>query len=909
MKKHFLLLLMAFMSLTGWAVDLVGSQFQIGNVTYSENFNPVLVDDGIYVDGTDYTIDLTKWYTDEACTIQAKDGEGTPYTISTLPVAKYWVKITGMGTYAGLTASSSFNVIAIAATISFDAAQTKEWNTEEPATYTYTLTKKGNPWGDADAATKLGLTVGRVAGEDVATYNYTFDWTNKNYALTRPAANEAVKFAITAKDLSASATITALKTTMVYTGKNATGIYKVMDGTTELVEGTDWTMAATKDVSAGNTPLITFAGNYTGTKAPTTAFAITKAPITVSIDDIEVTYNGADQKDQTLSADLKFNYSGIVGEDLADAATIKAAFTAPTTVAVATAATNVGTYTLELSNDGNTGIYENYEFKTWVPGTLTINPKEVKIKAADKTKNIGAADPTFTYVATPALVAGHEVTGITYTRESGETAGEYAITPNLSAAKVIVTATSADVSSNYDLKVDDTKGVLTIGKAGIIVLIKDAEKAYGAADPTFTYKAVGLAEGDEDKLVVNITREKAGTAEGEAVGSYVLTATAANPDATKYSGVTIYDGIFTINRAKLTFVIPAQNIALGKTAADLVALKKNITVTGVNNSDDKASLYDLGFGVGVSLDTEDKTYNDETVDGGLVATLTAAAQVNYVVDDASDTYVDATSAAGKLIVGTGTVAAITFNSVDADYATITGQAGETQDVALKIDNRTREVPAGTAHTWAAQTWNAMVLPFEVTVGELSAQLGYAIVNRVNPEKTTEGNVVFKLEMDKIPANEPFCVKTTDAIADGTTINFIGKKIVAPGSEYPSVDAGQGYKFVGVYKGFTIDKTKSLFYFLRGDNTKWANIGSTSANTWNMVPFDAYIDQSGAASARELTFTFEEIDGTKTAIKSVEVGMENSSVKTGWYTIGGVKLQGAPTQKGIYINNGKKVIIK
>lgn len=899
---------MAFMSLTGWAVDLDGSRFSISNVTYSEAVVPTEVAASGYTLHTDYEIDLNTWYTDEACTIQAKDGEGTPYTIDKLPVAKYWVKITGMGTYAGLEASASFNVIAIAATISFDAAQTKEWNTEEPATYTYTLTKKGAAWTDADAATKLGLTVGRVAGESVAEYAYTFDWTNKNYALTRSDAN---KFQITAKDLSASATITALKTTMVYTGKNATGIYKVMDGTTELVEGTDWTMAATKDVSTGNTPLITFAGNYTGTKSPTTAFAITKAPITVSIDDIEVTYDGTDQKDQSASTKLKFNYSGIVGDDVADAATIKAAFTRPTTVAVATAATNVGTYTLELSNDGGTGTYTNYEFKTWVPGTLTINPFEVKIKAADKSKNIGAADPTFTYVATPALVAGHEVTGITYTRESGETAGEYAITPNLSAAKVIVTATSADVSSNYDLKVDDTKGVLTIGKAGIIVLIKDAEKAYGAADPTFTYKAVGLAEGDEDKLVVNITREKAGTAEGEAVGSYTLTATAENPDATKYSGVTIYDGIFTINKAKLTFVIPAQNIALGKKVADLVPLKNNITVTGVNNSDDKASLYDLSFGVGVSLDGEDKTDNNETVDGGLVATLTAAAQVNYVVDDASDTYVSATSAAGKLIVGDGTAAAVAFTSVDADYAIITGQAGETQNVTLKIDNRTREVPAGTAHTWAAQTWNAMVLPFEVTVAELSSQLGYAIVNRVNSEKTTEGNVVFKLEMDKIPANEPFCVKTTDAIADGVvTLAFAAKKIVAPGSEYPSVDAGQGYKFVGVYKGFTIDKTKSLFYFLRGDNPNWAHIGTSSANTWNMVPFDAYIDQSGAASARELTFTFEEIDGTTTAIKAVDADVvSNRTIKEGWYTIGGMKLQSAPTQKGVYINNGKKIIVK
>lgn len=29
----------------------------------------------------------------------------------------------------------------------------------------------------------------------------------------------------------------------------------------------------------------------------------------------------------------------------------------------------------------------------------------------------------------------------------------------------------------------------------------------------------------------------------------------------------------------------------------------------------------------------------------------------------------------------------------------------------------------------------------------------------------------------------------------------------------------------------------------------------------------------------------------------------------WYTINGVKLQGKPTQKGVYINGGRKVVIK
>jgi hypothetical protein len=203
----------------------------------------------------------------------------------------------------------------------------------------------------------------------------------------------------------------------------------------------------------------------------------------------------------------------------------------------------------------------------------------------------------------------------------------------------------------------------------------------------------------------------------------------------------------------------------------------------------------------------------------------------------------------------------------------------------------------------------MVLPFEVTVAELSAQLGYAIVNVVDAANTTEGNVQFKLEMQKIPANTPFCVKTSEAIPNATMLTFNDKKIV-DGGEYVEVDAGMGYKFVGAYKNLTIDKNHPTYNFLRGDNNKWAHIGASSANTWTVVPFDAYVELTEAAAARGVTFTFQELDGSMTAIKAVEASVnDNSSVKEGWYNLNGVKMQGTPTQKGIYIHNGKKVVIK
>lgn len=59
-------------------------------------------------------------------------------------------------------------------------------------------------------------------------------------------------------------------------------------------------------------------------------------------------------------------------------------------------------------------------------------------------------------------------------------------------------------------------------------------------------------------------------------------------------------------------------------------------------------------------------------------------------------------------------------------------------------------------------------------------------------------------------------------------------------------------------------------------------------------------------ARELSFIFEE--GETTGIHSIE--NEQLTIENGnWYTLGGQKMNGKPAKRGLYIINGKKVVIK
>ena len=66
---------------------------------------------------------------------------------------------------------------------------------------------------------------------------------------------------------------------------------------------------------------------------------------------------------------------------------------------------------------------------------------------------------------------------------------------------------------------------------------------------------------------------------------------------------------------------------------------------------------------------------------------------------------------------------------------------------------------------------------------------------------------------------------------------------------------------------------------------------------------AYFDL-GTYEAREFVLNFD--DQTTGVIEVKEV---NEVKDDSWYTLNGVKLSGKPTKAGLYIHNGKKVIIK
>ena len=237
----------------------------------------------------------------------------------------------------------------------------------------------------------------------------------------------------------------------------------------------------------------------------------------------------------------------------------------------------------------------------------------------------------------------------------------------------------------------------------------------------------------------------------------------------------------------------------------------------------------------------------------------------------------------------------------------------------------------------AGNWYTMVLPFDIRTADLVAALQgpdevaegeaqtyhsvYAVTNRFSKASTAD-HISFTLEMNKIPANEPFMIKVGEDI-DLKNVDFKGAKMTIKYVATPKITdadgSNAGNEFVGVYTATPIQANQTTSFFpawYDSENTKadpkgaqWRVPGSAAET---VKPMEAYLVYSPSKdwSNKAPIITFEDLNenGT-TSIVTFNADTKSYVAVDGWYTLNGVKLQGVPTEKGIYINNGKKIVIK
>ena len=610
---------------------------------------------------------------------------------------------------------------------------------------------------------------------------------------------------------------------------------------------------------------------------------ITKAPLTITAKSYTI-------KQGDALPTFEAEYNGFKNNET-DAVLAKK----PTLSTTATSASAPGTYEILVSSAEAT----NYDI-TYVKGTLTITKAdEIVVTAKSYNRKYGEANPTFEYTSSSAALSG--TPSITCAATAASPVDEYPI--------VITKGTVTNYNVTY------VNGTLTITKAPLTIKAKSYTIKQGDDLPTFEAEYSGFMNDETDAVLTKKPTITTSATSSGAPGTYDIVV--ADASATNYD-ITFVKGTLTITQAD-AIIVTAKNysreygeanptfeyavsgetltgtpsISCSATATspvgeyDIVVSKGSVTNYNVNFVNGKLTVTKAPLTItaknysikqGESLPTFEAEYsgfkNNETA-----SVLTTQPTITTTATSASEpgTYEIIVSGASatnyniSYVKGTLTISAVEVDPVtETETTTFSEEVNENTDLSNTIiDNTYYTMNAENGDGYDA-TEQAIVLNSTTTAEQMNA-----VQNAQVGDATMQANyngIIFE-----VPAGSG-------------TITVEAKTI---GSHVLNVQIGNGEptKITKSERG-TVDVpynvTVPTYVYLYASTS-----GSSSA-------------PKRAAAANSVLLYSYKVTVTVNGISVVTYGdMENAK----WYTLDGLQLQGKPSKKGLYIVNGRKVVVK
>ena len=205
-------------------------------------------------------------------------------------------------------------------------------------------------------------------------------------------------------------------------------------------------------------------------------------------------------------------------------------------------------------------------------------------------------------------------------------------------------------------------------------------------------------------------------------------------------------------------------------------------------------------------------------------------------------------------------------------------------------------------------WNTLCLPFNVVLE--NSPLEGAVARPLSGASITGTtlNLTFGEPVTTLVAGTPYIIKW----ASGNNLSnpvFKGVTIDATDRSYDNGNGGDSrVRFVGTYKSTTFDSKDMSVLLMGGENT--LNYPTTGAVIGAQRAYFKIGDGTALASRlTEFCIDFGEDDETTGIISLTSDSSPKSEGSDYWYSLDGRKLSGKPSSKGVYINNGVKVVIK
>lgn len=224
------------------------------------------------------------------------------------------------------------------------------------------------------------------------------------------------------------------------------------------------------------------------------------------------------------------------------------------------------------------------------------------------------------------------------------------------------------------------------------------------------------------------------------------------------------------------------------------------------------------------------------------------------------------------------------------------ELNESSDNSTALSSKINDVVVELTRSFVADTWNTVCLPFVPTSAQADELFGsdYKLAAYTGVSGTTMHFTT--ITIDEFEAGKPYLVLPKTGCATSTTVLFD----VDITAKTPQTVTHEDYSFVGNFtqKTFSSEECNSSLFVATGNELMKPNNNSTlkSLRCYFTVP------SGSIATARR--FTIDDEEGGTTGINAVH---GEGFMVNGYYNLNGQRV--AKPTKGLFIVNGKKVVIK
>ena len=251
--------------------------------------------------------------------------------------------------------------------------------------------------------------------------------------------------------------------------------------------------------------------------------------------------------------------------------------------------------------------------------------------------------------------------------------------------------------------------------------------------------------------------------------------------------------------------------------------------------------------------------------------------------------------------------AMTIELLDDDSSMEEGKKNADIIAEAKEEGKTVNVTLSGRTLYKDDGWNTLCLPFKLSAEQLADEdcpLYGATIMTLSTATFSNGTLNMNfIDATEMEAGKPYIVKWAyDGSPDIDDPVFKGVTISC--TEPVDIEC-EAANFHGLFSPYSTGGPIYNMLYLGADNTPYypaVNMTINAFRAYFILNGDLTVGADGGVNAFAMNFGEE-----ATSIEHLPFTIDHEA--DAYYDLSGRKLSGKPTQKGIYINNGKKVVIK